>query len=347
MLNYGQHFLAGLTGKTITSDVETLILEKKVLGFTLFSRNFDNAKELFKLNQDLQNLAKSAGYRLLLAIDQEGGRVQRLKNPNFVKLPSMLELMQKNPKNYKKTFQKLARVLSEQVRSIGCQIDFAPIADVNSNPNNPIIGDRAFSHDAKIVTECCKVMVQEFTKQKIGCTLKHFPGHGDTCVDSHLELPIDERSFETIQNIDLQPYQKLIQENLVPALMTAHVVYKNWDSEFPATLSQKIISQYLRNDLYYNGVVFSDDFLMKAVFDNYDLFEASKRFLSISGDVILICDQPEITLNLIEKLESEDFSFDQKTSQERIENYKKTISFELPNEFVCQKSQHLDFFPFV
>lgn len=323
----GQHFLAALRETQVTPEVRDLILKEKILGFTLFKWNIENAEHLQALNEELQSLAHQAGYELILAVDQEGGKVERLPEP-YLKIPSMQKWQKALEKNQDNDlFYKLGAMLGEAVRSAGFNLNFAPVVDVDTNPNNPIIGNRAFSSDPEIVYQCAKDVIRGLLDKGVIPCLKHFPGHGATSADSHLELPVDNRSFDVIKNIDLLPYQKLISENLAPTLMTAHVKYSQIDNDVPATLSATILADLLRQEMNYKGVVFSDDFLMKAIFDHYGLHDACLKFFKSDGDVVLICKYPDMTLKLIRQLQKELkghlLEKKLKDSLQRIQNLKK------------------------
>lgn len=301
----GQHFLAALRDTQVTPEVRDLILKEKVLGFTLFKWNIESVEQLQALNEELQSLAHQAGYELILAVDQEGGRVERLPSP-YLKIPPMKKWQKLlSEAGNENIFYDLGVLLGEEVRSAGFNLNFAPVVDVDTNPKNPIIGNRAFSEDPKMVAECAKNLIQGMLSVGVIPCLKHFPGHGATNADSHLELPLDERPFDQIKDVDLVPYQKLIEENLAPTLMTAHVQYSQIDDDVPATLSPTILSDLLRDELGYKGVVFSDDFLMKAIFDHYGLHDACLKFFKSDGDVVLICKYPDMTLKLIRQLKVE------------------------------------------
>lgn len=301
----GQHFLAALRDTQVTSEIRDLILKEKVLGFTLFKWNIESAEQLCALTAELHALAKQAGYPLVLAIDQEGGRVERLPEP-YLQIPAMrkwFEVYERTGDT--KLFYELGKLLAEEVRSAGFNLNFAPVVDVDTNPINPIIGNRAFSSEAEAVYRCAKDLIRGMHAQGVMACLKHFPGHGATSADSHLELPFDDRNYTAMQNIDLLPYKRLIEDDLAPTIMTAHVKYPQIDNEMPATLSPVILSDLLRGELGYQGIIFSDDFLMKAIFDHYGLHDACLKFFKSDGDVVLICKYPDMTLKLISQLRNE------------------------------------------
>lgn len=299
-MSLGQHFLAALNGPQISPLECDLILKHKVLGFTLFKRNIEDALQVLALNTELKALAKQAGYDIIIALDQEGGRVFRLPEP-FTKIPPMRHWAQFLKTDLKKLHE-LGLILGQEVAAAGFTFDFAPVVDVDTNPLSPVIGDRSFSENPEHVFLAAREVIRGIIETGIIPCLKHFPGHGATTQDSHHELPRDHRSLKDLEKTDLVPYRKLIAENLAPTIMTAHVLYPQIDTENPATLSQKIIGEVLRKDLGYKGVIFSDDMLMKAIFAHHDLTTACREFFCCGGDAVLICEQSELTTEIIEKL---------------------------------------------
>jgi len=348
----GQHFLAGFDGFSVTDDVRELILKEKILGFTLFKWNIESAEQLKALNDELQSLAHEAGYELILAVDQEGGRVQRLPEP-FTKIPAMrLWAEACAQREAPGAIYELGRILGCEVRLAGFNLDFAPVVDIDINALNPIIGDRSFASDAATVTRHARELIRGLIREGVMPCLKHFPGHGATHKDSHLELPVDERPWEDLRALDVVPYSNLISENLAPAVMTAHVLYPKIDTDNPATLSRYIVGGLLRGELGYDGVVFSDDFLMKAIADNHDLTAAARTFFEIGGDVVLICKRPDLNLEIIRRLKAECAANDASNLREslrqaaqRIENLKRQFfpSFYGAADLASVTKQHQDF----
>lgn len=335
-----QHILAALEGTEITSVERDLILKEKVLGFTLYKWNIESADQLIELNKELKALAKQAGYELILAVDHEGGRVFRLPEP-FSQIPPM--------KNWGDSFNQtgdveplfeLGKILGSEIKAAGFNLNFAPAVDINTNPDNPVIADRSFSETATVVYKLARQVIRGLIHENIIPCLKHFPGHGGTSLDSHDFLPLDERNLEEITKTDLLPYQSLIAENLAPTIMTAHVVFPEIDKDHPATLSQKFLTQILRNEMKYAGIIFSDDLLMKAIADNYGIYEAAKAFFLCGGDVALICKQPELSQEIIEKLkkDGDDLSKLFDCSKKRIESLKKSF---LTSETLKTNLSHL------
>ncbi len=269
-------------------------------GVILFSRNIESVGQLRSLNRSLQKISSSP---LLIGVDQEGGRVARLKKP-FTEIPPMA-LVGKYFRRTKdaKTVKGIGQILGRELRAVGFNWDFAPVVDVHSNPRNPVIGDRAFGPDPRIVTQCAAAVMRGLHREGVVSCVKHFPGHGDTSTDSHKTLPVLKAPGRLIWRRDLFPYRKLFRLGLVKTLMTAHVKYPDLDEQYCATLSEEIINNLLRGRMDYKGLVVSDDLLMKAIAARMNIPDAVLRFLQIGGDLALICREPHLAEEAIRKTE--------------------------------------------
>jgi beta-N-acetylhexosaminidase len=225
---------------------------------------------------------------LLIGIDQEGGRVSRLPPP-FTQLPpaAVWGRIYEMEKDLKVIFR-VGQYLAQELLSVGINTDFAPVLDVNSNPKNPIIGDRAFSDDPKIAARAAVAFYLGMKREGVIACGKHFPGHGDTRSDSHLTLPRVAKSLRGLEKVELPPFREAIRKK-IPMLMTAHVVYDALDPKNPATLSSLILRDLLRKKLRFDGVVISDDLQMKAISKKYSEAEASILALRAGVDLLLIC----------------------------------------------------------
>ena len=221
---------------------------------------------------------------LFLGIDEEGGIISRLPE-EYKKLPDAIDIGNTNDVDLAFEYGKL---LGNRVSSIGLNLNFAPVMDINSNPNNPVIGKRTFGTTAKVVSEMGKQVANGIRSVNVIPCIKHFPGHGDTSTDSHIELPIINKTIEEIRNFELIPFNSAIEEG-IEMLMSAHILIPSMDEEYPATLSKKILGDLLRNEMRYEGVVISDDMTMGAIVNNYTLEEASIDFLHAGGDIVLVC----------------------------------------------------------
>jgi len=286
----GQMLMAGFEGTTLTPETEDLIRNHHVGGLILFSRNYENPEQLHALIRDLQEVAASTstGLPLFISVDQEGGRVARLTEP-FTKYPPLCCLGKSQSESLAYRF---GQSLAAELLDVGINMDYAPVLDVHTNPENPIIGDRAIDSDPDTVARLANSFIKGFKDKGMIAVGKHFPGHGDTHVDSHLDLPTVKRDAATLETVELVPFRETISQGL-EVIMTAHVIYTAWDKKNTATFSKTILQDILRQQLGFQGVIMSDDLEMKAV-ENYFPFDAFPRMGIEAGlDMFLICNSVE------------------------------------------------------
>lgn len=233
---------------------------------------------------------------LFLSIDEEGGKVSRLPKA-YPRLPEAFEFGKKNDRNLS---YELGSILGERVKSLGFNMNFSPVLDINSNPKNPVIGNRAFGSSVEpVVDNGIEVMLGIMDRDVIS-VVKHFPGHGDTSIDSHMNLHKVNKTKEDLISFELQPFIAAI-DNGVDAIMLAHILYPEID-DYPATMSPKIIGELLRGELGFNGVVVSDDMTMGAIMENYTIEEGVLSFLKAGGDLALICHGKENPIKVMEEI---------------------------------------------
>ena len=278
----GQLFMVGFLGTSVTPDLASFIKQYKPGGVILFSRNLESVEQMVDLTNNLQ--ACSPHSPLLISIDQEGGRVSRLPK-GFTIFPACGLLGRCNSTELAYA---AAATIAKELRAVGVNMNMAPVLDVNSNPDNPVIGDRAFGTTPDIVCELGIATAAGLQDNRIVACGKHFPGHGDTNADSHKELPVVEALRERLEAIEFPPFRRAVQRG-VASMMTAHVLYPALDREWPATLSPFIINDFLRQELQYNGVVLTDDLEMHAIIDHYGMDDAAVRAVLAGCDVLLIC----------------------------------------------------------
>ena len=264
-------------------------------GFVLFKRNLGAAEQSIELTRALVH-SFPEGFPPVIAVDQEGGRVARL-GPPVLQLPAMQALGRHDDVGLTR---RAAETLGAQLHALGFSIDFAPVLDVNSNPLNPVIGDRAFGSSASVVTRHGRAFAAGLQAQGVAACGKHFPGHGDTSVDSHLALPRVDHARARLDQVELAPFRALAPT--LACVMTAHVVFPALDPQLPATLSVKVLDRLLREACGFKGVVFADDLEMKAISDHHGIVEASCRCIAAGCDALLICKNPELTLQAHEGL---------------------------------------------
>ncbi len=285
----GQLFMVGFLGTSMTPDLAAFIKAYKPGGVILFSRNLESIEQMVELTNDLQSCSPHSP--LLISIDQEGGRVSRLPK-GFTIFPPC-DLLGRC--NSTELAYAAAATTARELRAAGVNMNMAPVLDVNSNPANPVIGDRAFGTTPDMVCELGCATTAGLQDNKVVACGKHFPGHGDTSVDSHKELPVVEAARERLEAIELPPFRLAVAQG-VASLMTAHVLYRALDNEFPATLSPAIITHFLRQELQYDGVVLTDDLEMRAIIDHYGVEDAAVRAVLAGCDVLLICKDRDLEI---------------------------------------------------
>jgi beta-N-acetylhexosaminidase len=278
----GQMFIVGVQGEELTPDEQWIIEEHGFGGFLLFSRNCREPKPILSLCRALWKTGTELP--AFIAIDEEGGRVHRLPKP-FSHFPPARRIGEKgNPDLAYRT----GRAAAAELSLLGINLNFAPVLDIDSNPENPIIGDRSFGERADEVIEFAWPYAQGMRDGGIIPCGKHFPGHGETDKDSHFELPVVEKSMDELKAVELAPFVHACQQG-IESLMTAHVVYRALDPQLPATLSERIVTGLLRQDMGYDGVVVSDDMGMQAISANYRDEEAAERAVRAGVNVLLYC----------------------------------------------------------
>lgn len=260
----------------------------------LFSRNFEQPQQVAKLIDDIRAARNGP---LLIAVDQEGGRVQRFRN-GFTRLPCA-SLYSQQGEQASNLAASVGWLMAAELLAQGIDFSFAPVLDIDCGISN-IIGDRSFSPDQKIVASLASAFAAGMREAGMAATGKHFPGHGAVATDSHLDLPIDERHLDSIRKKDLLPFQSLINNGL-EAIMPAHIVYPEVDSQ-PAGFSKIWIEQILRTELKFNGVVFSDDLSMAGAAFAGKYLDRVQLALAAGCDMVLICNNPEAAGQVLEAL---------------------------------------------
>lgn len=292
----GQRMVIGIAGVSLTDEERAWIKACRPGGFILFARNVDEPGQVLELNRELASLLPK-DLPPIRTVDQEGGRVQRVKKP-ATEWPPMRWAGNVNETHFTSS---IGRALGREVRALGFDLDFAPVADVDSNPKNPIIGDRAFSAKADVAAKHAAAFIRGMQAEGCIACAKHFPGHGDTTTDSHLALPVVEKDPPDLENLELVPFRACLAAE-VGTVMTAHVVYPGWDEDRPATMSRKIVRGILRKKLGYQGVVFSDDLEMKAVRGRYPLEQQLTEASAATVDVFLLCKDLNLQVEAYEQL---------------------------------------------
>lgn len=278
----GQLLIAGFTGHQPSVELKSMAREFGLGGVILFARNVVEPAQVAELCYEAATLTPETP--AWVSVDQEGGRVARLKAP-FTEWPPMSSLGQSGDPGLAARF---ARSLAAELKAVGITLDFAPVLDVHTNPKNPVIGDRAIADKAADVAMLGATIVRAMQAEGVAACGKHFPGHGDTTTDSHFELPLVEHPPERLREVEFLPFRAAIEAG-VATIMTAHVLVPALDEQRPATLSRAIITGLLRGELGYDGVILSDDLEMKALAADHAVPEAAVLALAAGCDGVLIC----------------------------------------------------------
>ena len=293
-IKIGQMLMVGIGGYELTTAELKICQSHNFGGFILFSRNCCEAAQIHCLCRSLSEASDNLPF---IAIDEEGGRVHRLPPP-FTHFPPAARIGKTGSLDL--AFR-VGRAVAAELSLLGINLNFAPVLDVNSNAENPIIGDRSFGTTPDRVAAMALAWSEGLRSGGIIPCGKHFPGHGHTGTDSHLYLPAVTKSLSELQAVELVPFLDACRTR-IEGLMTAHVVFPALDEEFPATLSSRIVTGVLRQELGYEGLVFSDDMEMKAITGNFDAGEAAVSSVRAGIDVLLYCHDVAKAAGIVELL---------------------------------------------
>jgi beta-N-acetylhexosaminidase len=278
----GRLAIVGFTGHSVPAGLRQVVNDFDLGGVIYFDRNVGEPGQLAELSREVSALARD--WPLWISVDQEGGRVARLKAP-FTIWPAACTLGRSGDEDLAGRF---ARALATELLAVGINLDYTPVLDVHTNPANPVIGDRALSSSAHDVGRLGAAVIRALQEAGVAACGKHFPGHGDTSVDSHEDLPIVPHDRRRLEAVELVPFRRAIAEG-VATLMTAHVLIPAIDEHRPASLSPQIVQTWLKDTLGYQGVVISDDLGMKAISRHLPLGQASVDAIAAGCDALLLC----------------------------------------------------------
>jgi len=278
-----------IEGTELTAEERERLRHPKVGGVILFSRNYDSPIQMERLVKELHGLRRP---RLITAVDQEGGRVQRFKR-GLTTLPPMRrlgEIYDENPSRAKRLADLCGWLLATELRAMDVDVSFAPVLDLDHGVSQ-VIGDRAFHSDPEVIAVLAHYFANGMKSAGMGCVGKHFPGHGGVQEDSHHELPKDMRTLEELEAGDLIPFKKMIYYD-IPGIMTSHVLFPKIDS-IPVTFSKIWLQDILRKKMGYQGVIFSDDLTMEAAQGAGSMAQRANMALAAGCDMVLVCNNPK------------------------------------------------------
>lgn len=273
----GHLVMVDIHGTTLTAETARFLREHHIRAVCLFRKNLGSETEVRQLTRDLREVL---GPRALIGIDQEGGSVARITFFPQAPAPMALGALGRDD-----AAEQAGAAVARGLRDLGINWNFAPVLDVNNNPANPVIGERSFGADPELVARLSAAWMRGSLAEGVACCVKHFPGHGDTHVDSHHALPTVDKSLAELEAMELLPFRRLAAE--APSVMTAHIVYPQLDPDYPATLSRRILTGVLRETMGYDGVVITDALMMKAIHERFGHPRAAVLALQAGADMPL------------------------------------------------------------
>lgn len=312
----GQLFIVGFEGNNFYNENNiSLIRDLKVGGLIFFKKNITDSKDTVNLINNIKSInAQNGNIPLFLSLDQEGGIVTRLPN-EILKFRNANSIGKKNDEQYA---YEIAKIMGNIVSSLGFNMNFAPVLDVYTNPNNKVIGSRSFSNNKEIVSKMAISTINGFRENNLISVGKHYPGHGDTDLDSHYDLPILYHDYERVRNVELYPFEQAINNGL-DAILVSHLLYKNIDPDNIVTFSKKFLYEILRKELKFRGIVITDDMIMKGLTNTESIPEASVKAIKAGVDILLIGSGYENVIDSIQKIrdavingEIDEFEIDRK-----------------------------------
>lgn len=288
----GQLMIFGFHGTQVTPFIQRCITEHNLSGVIHFARNVESVQQLSRLNQELQALSRHtpSGQPLFIAADQEGGTVARLTKGVAV-APSAMAL---GAAKSEIITEKVCETSGLELRAAGINMNLAPVVDVNNNPENPVIGVRSFGEDAKDVARLGAAAIRGYQKH-VAAVAKHFPGHGDTAIDSHHDLPVISHDRGRLERVELVPFREAIAQG-VAGIMTSHVAFPAIEHNpgLPATLSYQVLTKLLREELGYGGLILTDCMEMKAIQNTFGTVEAAVMTMEAGADLVLVSQTEEL-----------------------------------------------------
>ena len=328
----GQMLMFAFHGTEFNEDIKIRLTKFHVGGVIHFAKNIIDAKQVTQLNKDIIDNSKVFPF---IGIDQEGGIVQRIIK-DVTPFPGAMALSATGEE-----ITELCYYVGTNLRNMNYNMVFAPVADVNNNPSNPVINSRSYSDNPYVVSKYVKEAVNGFEKAGIIPFLKHFPGHGDTNVDSHVGLPIVDKSKNELNRLELVPFKDAITNN-APGIMVAHILYPAYDKEYPSTLSKKIVNGLLKEDLGFKGLAITDSLTMAAIYNNYSKKDIVTLSANAGIDMMMFCgkatldEQEEIYNAFLEAVKCGDVPIERVNDAvskilEYKEKYCKKVSYEYVN----------------
>lgn len=340
-IEIGQHLFTGFTGLRITPEFERRMRESRIGNVILFAHNVGTAGQLRSLCADIQKLVMDAtGYPAFIAIDQEGGVVSRLGEDCTIVPGAMAIAATGKPENA----YTAGLITGRELRAMGVNFNLAPVVDVNSNPDNPVIGVRSYGEDPREVIRYGLQMARGLMDSGILCCAKHFPGHGDTAVDSHIGLPLVNKSLDELLACELLPFQAAVDAG-IPGIMSTHILFPQLEPEkIPATMSRKIMTDLLKKRMGFKGLVLSDCMMMGAIADHYGTVNGMVAAIKAGVDLVFASHSADLAAQasqrMLEELrESRIDTGELRASTDLILKYKASLKAQETSDFDMVGSQ--------
>lgn len=327
-------FIIGISD-IVLKDEEKRILETiNPLGVILFKRNYSHPEQLRSLVKEIKECCGRDN--VIICVDQEGGRVQRFTEP-FTILPSA-KVLGSTENEY--LALEIGRIIATELLACGVNMNLAPVCDINTNPENKVIADRAYGSSADLVMRMSESFMKGLWEGGVLTCAKHFPGHGDTSVDSHEALPVCEKNIEELYGCELLPFINVIEKG-VDSIMMAHILFPSIDRDLPASMSKRFVS-LLRNELAFDGIIMTDDMEMKAISRLYSVPDACSIAISNGIDVVLICHTLQYQREAYEKIKRYYLDNPQKIEPKlsRMEKFLSTVNCEFNDILLIGNQRH-------
>lgn len=296
----GQLLMFGFRGTELNKETRNFFEKNCIGGFIVFERNYKDLVQLINLTSDIHALTK--GTIPLIAVDQEGGRVIRFRDP-FTQIPPayLIGKVVSCSKNSVKISYEIGKILGSELNIVGLNMNLAPVLDLSTNAKNKVIGDRSFGSEPNLVSQIGLSMVAGMQDQHVIACGKHFPGHGDTDDDSHNVLPVLHHDTKRLLNTEIKPFAHCVKNGLL-SVMIAHVKYSKIDDKNPASISELIVGKLLRKALRFTGIAITDDLGMGAIKKNYKIEEAALLSIKAGADIIMVCDDIDVQKRVYDRL---------------------------------------------
>lgn len=307
----GQLVMAGFNGKKYNEDLKSLIADEKIGGVIYSIRNIENVQQMVELNNEIKVENENNKVPIFITVDEEGGSVSRMPS-ELMKIPTNKEIGKMDNEN---TSFNIGSAIGEEVLSLGFNVNLAPVLDINTNDENIVIGDRSFGDNEELVSRLGIAMMNGMKKSNVIAGIKHFPGHGDTSIDSYVGLPVVENDLSRLEVVEFLPFKDAIDAG-ADLVLVSHVILTKVDSENPSTMSEAVIQDVLRGDMSYDGVVISDDMSMNAITSKYDIGDAAVKSILAGTDIIMVCNEYDNVIKVIDAIN--DAFLDEKITEERI-----------------------------